>query len=151
MSYPKTFIFTTEGFPGQIVQRFIVNDDKLEYRLLIEDDLRAEAWVRPTSEQWLSFREGLNSIKIWDWNEKYFLPVIDGEEWAIEITYPDKHINSKGSNGYPGTNLNDSVEYRKSHGFVRFQASLYALMAYLNFEIEWEELQFTQDEGLGEK
>jgi hypothetical protein len=56
----------------------------------------------PTAAQWKEFRETLDGINVWRWQDKYEPPPMpDGGGWSLEIKYPDKQIKSQGANGYP--------------------------------------------------
>lgn len=46
----------------------------------------------------------LNSLNIINWDNQYMNPVLDGDEWDLEIVYNDgKKKNTTGCNSYPGS------------------------------------------------
>jgi hypothetical protein len=61
-----------------------------------------ECSVRPTEEQWTTFLEALDSLRVWRWRERYqSSTMLDGTSWKVEIRWGDKVIKSSGSNSYP--------------------------------------------------
>lgn len=58
--------------------------------------------VRPSHDEWAAFRRALDDIGVWEWVGSYPDPgVMDGTNWSFTDGYPDRHVESKGSNAYP--------------------------------------------------
>ena len=58
--------------------------------------------VPVTPEGWQTFREALDAIGVWRWQEDYPNPgVCDGTSWAATLEYADRSVASGGSNNYP--------------------------------------------------
>jgi len=63
---------------------------------------KKECSVRPTEEQWATFLEALDSLRIWSWDERYQSSTMaDGTSWKVEIKWDDETIRSSGSNNFP--------------------------------------------------
>ncbi|MGE5530401.1 MAG: hypothetical protein ACM3X6_14840, partial [Patescibacteria group bacterium] len=69
-----------------------------------------EEIVDPAPGAWRRFRAALDAMGVWDWRAEYYTPACDGTSWAIKIRYADREIESRGSNGYPGTEGADESE-----------------------------------------
>jgi hypothetical protein len=67
-----------------IIHEFDINGDSIGY---------FSPWV----DDWKSFWEELNDIKIWDWKEKYEMIEFDSDvsRWEIELEYKEKKVVSK--------------------------------------------------------
>ena len=60
------------------------------------------AIVAPTQAEWRDFRQTLNELKVWQWQNDYPRGgVVDGTQWLLEITYSDRAMKSRGDNNYP--------------------------------------------------
>ena len=58
--------------------------------------------ITPTAEQWISFRQALNELNIWNWQKHYKdRHVLDGTIWSVNIVYQGRKLVSDGSNQYP--------------------------------------------------
>lgn len=58
--------------------------------------------IDTSNDQWISFRNTLEEINIWSWDESYLNPdIVDGTSWNVQIKYNDKSIESGGSNATP--------------------------------------------------
>ena len=60
--------------------------------------------ITPTKEQWRKFWKALDDIKIWQWQARYDVDVVDGTSWSLEIEQSGAKagkIKSEGDNGYP--------------------------------------------------
>ena len=61
-----------------------------------------ECAVRPTDEAWTSFLTALDSLRVWEWRERYDHPgMCDGTSWKVDIVWDNRHIGSSGSNSFP--------------------------------------------------
>lgn len=61
-----------------------------------------ERSIRPTGEQWASFREALDSLRVWSWRERYeSSTMLDGTSWKVDVVWGDETIRSSGSNSFP--------------------------------------------------
>ena len=60
-----------------------------------------------SSESIEIFQAKLNRLNFITWQDEYYNPVLDGEDWEIDITY-NSSFRKKifGLNGYPGENSN---------------------------------------------
>jgi hypothetical protein len=60
------------------------------------------ATVIPTEAAWREFRQALNELKVWQWQNDYPRGgVVDGTQWLFEIAYSDRILKSRGDNNYP--------------------------------------------------
>ncbi|MGE5597926.1 MAG: hypothetical protein ACM3XS_00930 [Bacteroidota bacterium] len=66
--------------------------------------------VDPAPKAWSRFRAALDRLGVWDWRAEYYTQACDGTSWAVKIRYPDREIESSGSNGYPGSGGADESE-----------------------------------------
>lgn len=143
---PDKFRITIENFPSCDTYEFNFNGDELVYRYSTRgDETKAEARVRPNSEQWQSFRNELDEIRIWDWNSKYFCPTVDGQEWSIDIRYLDRKIFSIGLNCYPGNQTGSTSKFPSKH-FLKFMKSIGDLMSDVRFWDQWELIEESEDD-----
>src|SRR5689334_18169658 len=82
--------------------------------------------VTPTEKAWAAFREDLDQIGVWQWQENYNDPdVLDGTQWEFEVQYPDRSIRCSGSNAYPDAQGQACPQL--SAGFRRLLGSISAL------------------------
>ena len=60
------------------------------------------ATVTPTEAAWREFRQALDELKVWQWQNDYPRGgVVDGTQWLFEIAYNDRALKSRGDNNYP--------------------------------------------------
>jgi hypothetical protein len=72
--------------------------------------------VTPTREEWLAFRQVLDTIDVFKWRKEYVDPrVLDGTSWSVRLVIDGRTVESEGSNKYPP-------------GFERFRSALEALL-----------------------
>ena len=58
--------------------------------------------LRVSEERWSRFREALDDARVWTWDEAYIdSNVLDESTWQLEVVYPDRSLNSHGSNATP--------------------------------------------------
>ena len=59
--------------------------------------------IVPSKREWGRFRAALDKTTVWHWHSgsEYYEPVTDGTIWNLKIDYPDRHVETSGSNGYP--------------------------------------------------
>ncbi|MDX1673130.1 MAG: hypothetical protein R3211_12395, partial [Balneolaceae bacterium] len=62
--------------------------------------------ITPSEEAWKMFREELDQIDIWNWQETYSSEILDGLQWTVEIAYEDNQILTGGINAFPGEDRN---------------------------------------------
>ncbi len=93
------------------------------------------AHVRPTTEQWREFRRELDAIDVWRWRAQYSnYAVVDGTQWSLDLTYPDKAIRTQGSNDYPGATPDPSGVPSASKMFTRYLKAIQRLLGGRAFE-----------------
>lgn len=60
------------------------------------------ATITPTDAAWREFRQALDDLKVWGWQNDYPRGnVLDGTQWLLEIAYSDRTLKSRGDNNYP--------------------------------------------------
>ncbi|HEV2806584.1 MAG TPA: hypothetical protein VGW57_16785 [Chthoniobacterales bacterium] len=60
------------------------------------------ATITPTETAWREFRQALDDLKVWGWQNDYPRgSVLDGTQWLLEIAYRDRTLKSRGDNNYP--------------------------------------------------
>lgn len=100
-SVPERFRVKIGGFFGPSYSVRLKGSDLL-YTAWDNDDITAENRITPTLEEWQAFRQSLDAIDVWGWQEFYANPgVTDGTHWSLEIEWDDRTIVSFGDNNYP--------------------------------------------------
>lgn len=58
-----------------------------------------------TKDAFEMFKSKLNDLKLINWQNEYYCPALDGEDWNIDLTFNSSFTKKiEGSNGYPGDN-----------------------------------------------
>lgn len=56
----------------------------------------------PDEHHWNDFRDSLDKVNIWGWQDIYDSDILDGLQWEVKIIFNGtKKIISYGSNNYP--------------------------------------------------
>ncbi len=80
-----------------------------------------QTMITPTPAQWREFRQALDELKVWRWRAEYHTPgAIDGTQWGLEISYPDRSLKTKGNNRYPEANGKPSGKPEQTETFRRY-------------------------------
>ncbi len=101
-----------------------LQDGELTYFAQTRGERKLDKFER-SAEQWREFRQTLDELKVWDWQEMYRDPDIkDGTQWSLEIYWGDRKIKCKGSNSYPN---GDGKANRGGEPTKEFEAYLKAM------------------------
>jgi hypothetical protein len=81
-----------------------MKDNELLYRVYEEenDDDYREIVINPTDQEWQAFKQTLDEIGVWNWQDEY--PNPDQNEnapWFVEIKWGNRKIKSFGESNYP--------------------------------------------------
>lgn len=61
-----------------------------------------DAEFSPTQERWAEFRERLDAMGAFDWQELYENEsAVDGWAWSLRVQYSDVSVTTRGLNEYP--------------------------------------------------
>ena len=58
--------------------------------------------INPSVKDWGRFKKEVDRIGVWQWDERYETPALDGTSWRVHIEWGQEKIDSSGSNCYPG-------------------------------------------------
>ena len=75
---------------------------KYEFRPAGSDRETVRIIATPSAKQWSYFWRRVEQIGVWDWQPKYWVFVMDGTQWELELNLTDRTLTSIGSNSYPG-------------------------------------------------
>jgi len=87
--------------------------------------------IKPSEEEWETFLEALEQLRVWDWKESYHADILDGIQWSIEIAFQDQEVMSQGSNCYPAYHENEklgSQEGKRTELFNNFLGAVSELI-----------------------
>jgi len=131
---PERFHTRIGGFMGHTYE-VELKDGCLQYATFGRGKQSDEARVCPTIEQWKEFRRELDSIGVWRWRAQYSTPgVVDGTQWSLDATYPDRGVKSQGSNNYPGDTADSFGVPSGSKAFTRYLKAVQRLLGGRTFE-----------------
>lgn len=118
---PRQFSASIGGFLGPTYQ-LEWRDGTLTYTSFSPGQTKPKrAKVTPTAAQWREFRQALDDLKVWQWRAAYpSRGVQDGTQWALEITYADHAIKTRGDNNYPGANGKPNDDPNATKSFNRY-------------------------------
>lgn len=57
--------------------------------------------VTPSAEQWRTFWEKMEEVRVWEWRPRYYTKAYDGVSWGLVLEHGGRKVRSSGSNGYP--------------------------------------------------
>jgi hypothetical protein len=98
---PEKFAAHIGGFLGE-TYAVELRQGKLRYEVHRAGVLKNTATLTPKPEQWREFRASLDQAGAWKWKPEYInRKILDGTQWHLEIRYPDRQIQVKGSNATP--------------------------------------------------
>lgn len=102
LAMPVSLEISIGGFGGPNYQ-LTMADDVLEYRGWDCSTEPVQEWIVPTVARWTAFRRKLDKMDVWRWRKHYEseLMILDGTQWNLELGYPDRSVQSSGSNAYP--------------------------------------------------
>ena len=84
---------------------YIAQSSPLDIGLKYEKEISTESFE--------IFKSKLNELNLITWQNEYYSPALDAEEWHLDIKYNNSCIkNIEGMNGYPGnvSNIDDRTE-----------------------------------------
>lgn len=91
--------------------------------------------ICPSSEEWAAFRRSLDEVNVWCWSADYANPgILDGTQWALEITYPDCSVDAHGDNNFPGPDGEPNGGAEETRTFQRFVAAVEQLLGRERFD-----------------
>jgi hypothetical protein len=96
------------------------------------DHLSAE--VEPTPSDWERFWTVMDEVKLWTWEASYHARILDGTQWEVEIEQGSRHIESSGSNRYPGYREEGVEDGYATNRFERFTKGVSTLIGGRPFE-----------------
>jgi hypothetical protein len=131
---PERFDARVGGFMGYTYQ-VQLQDGLLQYARFGGGHKPTHARVRPTMEQWREFRRELDAIDVWRWRAQYSTPgALDGTQWSLDVTYPDRALRTHGNNDYPGAIPHPSGAPSGSKAFTRYLKAVQRLVGGRAFE-----------------
>ena len=132
---PATFKASIGGFFGS-TYRVELQDGTLRYTKTQPGGQKPKTeTVTPTPEQWRAFREALDEVKVWKWKKDYInSSVADGTQWALEITYADHTLKTRGSNSYPDDAGEPSAKPDPTKAFARYLQAVEKLLGGKSFQ-----------------
>jgi hypothetical protein len=84
---------------------------------------------KPTQAQWAEFRDTLNNLGVWRWEQEYFNDgVLDGMGWSLSIKYATQHLESHGSNSFPTRDGSPSKGAQETAQFIAFRKAISQLV-----------------------
>jgi hypothetical protein len=126
---PRKLALSMGGFDGPCYRVTLLANGKLEYVSAGGGFTNAKAEQHSvTGAQWRQFRSDLDAVGIWKWQRTYEDLILDGTQWAVEITYPDAAILSNGSNNYPGKGGKASGSPKVGQEFTAYLAAVEKLL-----------------------
>jgi hypothetical protein len=85
--------------------------------------------VTPTAEQWREFQKSLDEINVWRWGSSYMNhKIMDGTQWALDISYADHAIKTAGSNSYPDEKGKPNGQPQTTPAFGRYLEAVEKLL-----------------------
>ena len=131
---PQQFHTRIGGFMGNTYEVQLL-DGCLQYETFGRGNKSDHARVCPTIEQWKEFRRELDAIGVWRWRAQYSNPrVADGNQWSLDVTYPDRAVSTQGSNKYPGPTPDSFGVFSGSKAFTRYLKAVQRLLGGRAFE-----------------
>jgi hypothetical protein len=99
---PTHFVARIGGFLGSSYS-VELKDGNLSYTASGRGQTNVRrATIAPTEAAWREFRQALDELKVWQWQQDYPRGgVVDGTQWLLEIAYSDRTLKSRGDNNYP--------------------------------------------------
>lgn len=99
---PTHFVARIGGFLGSTYS-VELKDGTLSYTASGRGQTNVRhATITPTETAWREFRQTLDDLKVWGWQQDYPRGgVVDGTQWLLEIAYSDRSLKSRGDNNYP--------------------------------------------------
>ena len=92
------------------------------------------ATITPTEAAWREFRQTLNELKVWQWQNDYPRGgVMDGTQWLFEVTYSDRALKSRGDNNYPDAEGKPTGKPEFTSVFNRYLAAITKLIGDKDF------------------
>jgi hypothetical protein len=92
------------------------------------------ATITPTEAAWREFRQTLNELKVWQWQNDYPRGgVVDGTQWLFELAYSDRALKSRGDNNYPDADGKPTAKPEFSPAFKRYLAAIKKLIGDKDF------------------
>jgi hypothetical protein len=98
---PRRFVARIGGFLGSSYS-VELKDGTLIYTASGRGKTSVQrATITPTVVQWREFRQALDELKVWQWQNDYPRGgVMDGTQWLFEVAYSDRVLKSRGDNKY---------------------------------------------------
>jgi hypothetical protein len=92
------------------------------------------ATITPTEAAWREFRQALDELKVWQWQNDYPRGgVVDGTQWLFEIAYKDRALKSRGDNNYPDASGTPTGKPEFTPVFERYLAAIKKLIGGKDF------------------
>jgi len=132
-SIPERFKVKIGGFLGPSYS-IRIKENELIYRVNENEDDYKELVVTPSEERWQNFKQALDDIGVWQWNEEYPNPGdTDGTQWFLEIEWDGRTIKSYGDDNYPTTDGTPENNPELSPTFENFLEAVRKLIGGLKF------------------
>jgi len=132
-SVPERFKVKIGGFFGPSYSVRLKGDDLL-YTAWDNDNILDERRITPTPDEWQAFRQSLDDIGVWNWQETYPNPgVTDSTQWSLEIAWDDREIASSGDSNYPVADGLPDNDPDITPTFERFLEAVRKLIGRLEF------------------
>jgi hypothetical protein len=131
---PTHFVARIGGFLGSTYS-VELKDGTLTYTASGrgQTDVR-HATITPTDSAWREFRQSLDDLKIWQWQNDYPRGgVVDGTQWLLQIAYSDRALKSRGDNNYPDTSGKPTGKPEFTPVFERYLGAIKTLIGGRDF------------------
>ena len=103
MKRPSTFSASIGGYFGNSYS-VELRGERLRYQARRDDRTLVDEVLEPTADDWAAFAASLEAARIWSWERSYSTPgVMDGTSWSVSLELDGRHVESSGSNGFPGS------------------------------------------------
>jgi hypothetical protein len=78
---------------------------------------RRKVMIQPQSENWEALKRAVEKANVWQWQSEYYMEMMDGTSWELEVVWGPRRIQSTGSNAYPDASGAQSKDWNPGAGF----------------------------------
>jgi hypothetical protein len=131
---PTHFVARIGGFLGSTYS-VELKDRTLTYTISSKGQTNVRpATITPTQADWREFRQTLDELKVWQWQNDYPRGgVVDGTQWLLEISYGDRTLKSRGDNNYPDASGKPTGKPEFTPAFSRYLGAIKKLIGGKDF------------------
>lgn len=133
---PAKFEAKIGGFLGPSYSVILTNG-VLVYSSSKEGKVVDSVRIIPTTSQWKEFRDKLDRLNVWQWQDNYYnMNIVDGTQWGLEIKieHANQYLKTEGSNSFPGINGKTNHDPRTTREFDEYLKAVEKLLGGKTFQ-----------------